>query len=105
MLNRLPTLDRLAAWGFNVVGACKLCLADMETHDHLFFGCNFSREVWQAILQLCELRRAVLGWSAELNWAVKKLKGRSLIAIILRAAWRAYVYFIWREKNQRLYNQ
>ena len=86
MLNRLPTLDRLAAWGLNVAGTCKLCLVDIETRDHLFFECNFSKEVWQIILQMCELRKVVLGWSAELNWAVKKLKGRSLIAIILRAA-------------------
>ena len=85
MLNRLPTLDRLAAWGLNIARTCKLCLADMETRDHLFFGCNFSKEVWQVILQMGELKRAVLGWFAELNWTIKKLKGRSLITIILRA--------------------
>ena len=67
MLNRLPTLDRLAAWGLNVAGTCKLCLADMETRDHLFFKCKFSREVWEIIMQMCELRRAVLGWFTELN--------------------------------------
>ena len=66
------------------------------------FGCSYSIAIWRAILQLCGLRREVHGWAAELNWAVKKLKGRSLVSIILRVAWRAFVYFIWRERNQRL---
>ena len=105
LLNRLPTLDRLAAWGLVVSGTCRLCQETMETRDHLFFRCRYSKEVWKAVLQLCGLQRAVQDWNTKMNWAVKKLKGRSLISIILTVAWRAFVYLIWKERNQRMYNQ
>ena len=56
------------------------------------------------VLKLCNLRREVGSWSEELQWAVKRMKGRALIFLILRLAWRACIYFIWKERNQRLYN-
>ena len=46
VLNRLPTLDRLSAWGLVQDGTCRLCQNGMEARDHLFFSCNFSKEVW-----------------------------------------------------------
>ncbi|KAG4120157.1 hypothetical protein ERO13_D11G126150v2, partial [Gossypium hirsutum] len=33
--------------------------------------------------------------------AIKKLKGRSLITLILKIAWNACIYLIWRERNYR----
>ena len=105
LLNRLPTLDRMVAWGLNVSRTCRFCQQAMETRNHLFFGCSYSKEVWKAVLQLCGLQRDVHDWSTELNWAIKKLKGRSLLTIILRVAWRAFLYCIWRERNQRICRQ
>ena len=105
LLNRLPTLDRLVAWGLAATGICRLCQKEGETRDHLFFECCYSKAVWKIVLQLCGLQREVYSWDVEVNWAIKKLKGKSLVAIILRIAWRAYIYGIWRERNQRIYNQ
>ena len=45
MLNRLPTMDRMIAWGLEVDGVCRLCRNGMESRDHLFFDCSFSKEV------------------------------------------------------------
>ena len=67
LLNKLPTMDRLAAWGLEVLGTCKLCQDGMESHNHLLFGCSFSRGVWKAILELCGLRNDISNWFAELN--------------------------------------
>ena len=40
----------------------------MEMHDHLFFGCNFSREVWKVVLQLWTLNEcSTLGCRVELG--------------------------------------
>ena len=41
----------------------------------------------------------------ELEWAVKRLKGKSLLSMILRLAWRASIYYIWRERNGRRHGQ
>ena len=56
-------------------------------------------------MQLCELNREVGTWSSELKWALRKIKGKSLISIILSMAWKALVYHVWRERNRRMHNQ
>ncbi|XP_039042840.1 uncharacterized protein LOC120181870 [Hibiscus syriacus] len=57
--------------------------------DHLFFGCNFAKDLWGATLTLCGLYRGVRGWDSELTWVICCLKGKSLIVRILRLAWQA----------------
>ena len=51
------------------------------------------------MLQLCGLSREVARWDEEMSWAVQKLKGKSLISIILRIAWSALIYYVWRERT------
>ena len=38
-------------------------------------------------------------WSDILDWAVSKLKGKLFQTILLRFAWTASLYYIWRERN------
>ena len=103
LLDRLPTLNRLATWGYQVDGMCRLCQSQMETRDHLFFGCSFTKIIWESVLKLCNQRRDVGSWTEELNWAVKRTQGRTLVSLILRIAWRACIYLTWKGRNQRLY--
>ena len=105
ILNRLPTMDRLASWGMQVRGVYYLCQEEMETRDHLFFGCNFSKAIWRHILHLCGLHREVGGWQEELRWAVTKIKGKALISIFLNIAWKACIYHVWRERNGRMHSK
>ena len=44
-------------------------------------------------------------WEEELTWAVQRIKGKALISIVLKIAWRAFIYFVWRERNRRLHNE
>ena len=76
-----------------------------ETRNHLFFECSYSKKIWQQVLGLCRFRRDVLVWSYELRWAVQKLKEKSLISLILRIGWNAYIYQIWKERNNRIFKQ
>ena len=57
------------------------------------------------ILQQCGLGRDVLGWSYELKWAIQKLKGKALISIVLKVGWNAFIYHVWRERNNRWFKQ
>ena len=52
---------------------------------------------------MCGLRKAVYDWDEKLKWAYQKLKRKSLLSIILRNAWSVYIYFVWKERNDRLY--
>ncbi|KAL4346830.1 hypothetical protein GQ457_17G001320 [Hibiscus cannabinus] len=39
----------------------------------------------------------------ELSWAVRFMKGKSLLALLLRLTWNAYFYFVWKERNCRIF--
>ena len=55
------------------------------------------------ILQSCGLNRGVLGWERKLNWAIQRLKGRALISLLMRIAWSAYIYYVWKKWNSRIH--
>ena len=47
---KLPVLDRLARFNVQHLGTtCPLCSAEEENHDHLFFTCTWSQELWGLI--------------------------------------------------------
>ena len=55
-------------------------------------------------MQLCGLNRRIVSWNEELEWATKKIKGKALLSIVLRLAWKASIYHIWRERNRRMHD-
>ena len=71
----------------------------------MFFGCNFSQEVWHKILICCGLAREVWSWNEEALWAVKKLRGKALIVLVLRIALNAMIYMTWSEMNNKFFNK
>ena len=52
----------------------------------------------------CGLDKEVTGWEEELKWTMKRLKGKALISILLRIGWSAFIYHVWREHNNRIFN-
>ena len=76
-----------------------------ETRNHIFFECSFSKAIWKMILTLSGIRRDVSDWNFELKWASQRLKGKALISTLLRIGWNAYIYHMWRERNNRLFRQ
>ncbi|XVF87244.1 hypothetical protein PTKIN_Ptkin18bG0103200 [Pterospermum kingtungense] len=54
-----------------------------------------------AVNPLCCLCQTVGTWTEELNWAIQHAKGKSMSDFILRFAWKASIYFLWRERNRR----
>ncbi|GKB85817.1 RNA-directed DNA polymerase, eukaryota, reverse transcriptase zinc-binding domain protein [Tanacetum coccineum] len=43
------TQDRLAKWNFVTNPECLLCKKEMDSHSHLFFKCDYSKELWGKI--------------------------------------------------------
>ena len=52
---------------------------------------------------LTGIRREVGNWEEELRWAMRKIKGKFLISIVLSTAWKAFIYHVWRERNRRMH--
>ncbi|KAK9030733.1 hypothetical protein V6N11_032146 [Hibiscus sabdariffa] len=103
ILNRLPTRDRLLGFGLEVEGDCVLCESNSETRGHIFFQCEYSKLVWQSLLQACQIHRVVMDWNRELEWA-SAMRGRSFDSMTFRLIWNCFVYSIWRERNCRIFS-
>ncbi|KAJ9535929.1 hypothetical protein OSB04_un000909 [Centaurea solstitialis] len=101
-LHRLPTQDRIAEWKHEPPDLlCSLCGLVRDSHDHLFFECTFSRQVWLKIMDEVDWFDFPCSWSAivdaltEADTAPKSLTHQLALA--------ASVYFVWSERNQRLF--
>ncbi|XP_074266083.1 uncharacterized protein LOC141588545 [Silene latifolia] len=96
VLKRLATKDRLGQHGVLVDGNYDLCGVDYETHEHLFFGCKYSRKC-------LDLVSSWLGCSIPvqnvLSWCIQ-LKMKSLFKKqVIHSAVVALIYLIWMERN------
>ncbi|GJY15051.1 reverse transcriptase domain-containing protein [Tanacetum coccineum] len=51
MKRRLKTQDLLRVWevGSAILSVCPLCETQPDSHEHLFFECSFSHQVWSSI--------------------------------------------------------
>ncbi|XP_039035162.1 uncharacterized protein LOC120171541 [Hibiscus syriacus] len=105
ILDRLPTKDRLARFGLVVDNVCGLCGTGMESRDHLFADCSYAKDVWSSVLTACDISHVFHSWDELFHWLLANLKGKSARVCILKLAWTGYLYFIWRERNSRLYGR
>ncbi|XP_039005294.1 uncharacterized protein LOC120132637 [Hibiscus syriacus] len=104
ILDRLPTKDRLARFGIVTDNVCGLCGTGMESRNHLFLECSYSREVWGAVMHSCGMQQHEQNcWDDTLRWMILNLKGKSLLVHVLKLAWTGFVYFIWEERNHRFF--
>ncbi|KAG7579890.1 Endonuclease/exonuclease/phosphatase superfamily [Arabidopsis thaliana x Arabidopsis arenosa] len=103
-LDRLPTMSRLAAWGLNVSTSCCLCSAAVETRDHLFIHCHFSRVIWGKIMIILGLPQVIFSdWTDMLSWT--KVRNRNSPPLLRLLVTHSLVYCIWRQRNNQLHNQ
>ncbi|KAG5404212.1 hypothetical protein IGI04_010331 [Brassica rapa subsp. trilocularis] len=103
VLNRCPTRDRLLAWGLSVDSNCLLCNLEPESRDHLFFRCPFSMRVWSEVGRRCSFTSSP-SWQDTINRLMALTGDRHANRLIL-LCWQAVIYFLWRERNQRLHSQ
>ncbi len=76
----------------------------METRDHLFYNCGFSKHMWESILRICFIVQKPLDWDREFLWAVQTLKGKSFSVTVFKLPWLAHPHYIWIESNARWHN-
>ncbi|KAJ9536715.1 hypothetical protein OSB04_un000100 [Centaurea solstitialis] len=101
-LLRLPTQDRISAWKDEPPDLlCSLCGIVRDSHDHLFFECTFSRQVWLQVMDKLQWSGFPCSWHAIMDAisdstsAPKRLEHQLALA--------ASVYTIWCERNSRIF--
>ncbi|KAJ9539059.1 hypothetical protein OSB04_031792 [Centaurea solstitialis] len=98
---RHPTHDRMLTWKHEPPDwKCSLCSLCMDSHNHLFFECQCCESVWNQVRLQVDWRTAPSRWDDMLelisaSTAVLSLKHKLALA--------ATVYFIWRERNRRIF--
>ncbi|KAJ9538487.1 hypothetical protein OSB04_031220 [Centaurea solstitialis] len=98
---RLPTQDRLH-WKHDPPDLkCPLCNLFADSHDHLFFMCDFSLEVWRTIKRDTRLYGFAERWQ---EISDNLVHGRGPKKREQKLALQATLYCIWRERNRRLFN-
>ncbi|CAN4117930.1 unnamed protein product [Withania somnifera] len=100
---RLATKDRLAHWGLVDSLTCPLCQVDDEDIDHLLFKCPYAAGVWSKMLTWQGINRASMQWQDEVQWAIRYMKGRSSRAQVYRLTMAGTIYFLWLERNDRIF--
>ncbi|XP_074302657.1 uncharacterized protein LOC141634341 [Silene latifolia] len=103
MENKLPTVDNLIQRGLHLVNRCVLCCCQNESLEHLYFQCPFSTQVWLSIaswLQVCSSTSLEL----VISWFLSCIPGKGLSNSRKRVGLMATLYYIWRERNGRIFN-
>ncbi|KAL0392552.1 UNVERIFIED_CONTAM: putative ribonuclease H protein [Sesamum radiatum] len=100
ILEKLSTLDK--HWISRGDNGCVLCDGQyVESHDHLFFNCLYTRRCLQIVQRQVRFHWPLSGWQQCIKWASKRWRSEHLINAASRALLAALVYYIWIERNNR----
>ncbi|GJR61917.1 RNA-directed DNA polymerase, eukaryota, reverse transcriptase zinc-binding domain protein [Tanacetum coccineum] len=102
---RLKTQDKVARWDMSdsLLTVCPLCELVLDSHEHLFFECSFSQQIWNHMKSYAGLSSSTPILShimAIITPIANRKSSRSIIAKLVMAA---SAYFIWQERNARLF--
>ncbi|XP_022042086.1 uncharacterized protein LOC110944747 [Helianthus annuus] len=108
--NKLKTQDRMAVWEAGSetnlrLMCCPLCNYDRDSRNHLFFQCVYASEVWRKVKSLVDMDDVTDSWDSIIQWMDLNAHSRTAESIICRIVVAASTYFVWQERNSRLFNQ
>ncbi|GKA52480.1 RNA-directed DNA polymerase, eukaryota, reverse transcriptase zinc-binding domain protein [Tanacetum coccineum] len=99
--NRLSTQDKFKKWGDCAVNRCSLCCNDSEDIDHLFFKCEFSKELWVKVCSIINIQADNMNLNVCLQVLIDAGVSNNIKSIVKRPVFSASIYTIWQERNGR----
>lgn len=100
---RLKTVDR-----FKFVEqpqACVLCSTEDESHDHLFFACRKTRELWQLIKTWICITGSITTIQRAIRYCYRNKSGSGVLRKARWIALAATVNHIWYGRNKAKHRQ
>nr|GEU32638.1 putative ribonuclease H-like domain-containing protein [Tanacetum cinerariifolium] len=102
--------DRMKQWDLSPSKSidnlrCSLCQAQQDSHQHIFFECVFSEQVWMKMKSHAGIRNVSSYWMdivEELKLIAHRNTSRSVIG---RLVLGETVYYIWEERNNILFKR
>ncbi|XP_071694959.1 uncharacterized protein [Rutidosis leptorrhynchoides] len=101
--DRLPTQERISKWKPTLNSLCPLCGRIPDSVDHLFFKCCYSRNVWKTMKSMI-LFQGLPHKIGEIITVMSNYPFKNQIwSVITRLVIAPAVYYIWQERNKRLF--
>ncbi|GKA19305.1 hypothetical protein Tco_0699220 [Tanacetum coccineum] len=110
MRKQLLTKDQMRKWdvGSNIdlnLLRCPLCKMYPDSHDHLFFECAYSSQVWDQVLSTADVRFSSSRWSNIMNWLIPIASKNNVDSIVGRLIVAASSYSVWQERNNKIHGK
>ncbi|XP_050233115.1 uncharacterized protein LOC126681612 [Mercurialis annua] len=74
-----------------------------EDINHIFYGCSFTKMIWNKLLLICGCPRNISSWRRFISWFCKIAIGKNANAAIRRNIMTATIYQIWRSRNMKVF--
>lgn len=104
--NRLNIVDRLKKWRLDVDLKCVLCQLHPESRDHIYTSCVFSHQVKFKLLRCIWCVQVPYNiWDQYVLGILSSVKEKTQTAQIFKLVYSAYVYVIWIERNQKIFEK
>ena len=100
---RLPTQDRVLKWHSDKSMKCALCEEINDSHEHLFFHCKYSSKVWGNAKRASRIVCMDDDWEMILDELIGLPNRKNIWIIVKKIVYAAVVYFLWQERNLRLF--
>jgi hypothetical protein len=91
--------DRLLSWGIVEDMKCLFCHHTIESMEHLFFECDWSKKLWREVMLKSLVGPIWLDWDEVMREGMKAWKGKNLQCTTCKLALGATVYHIWKHQN------
>ncbi|XP_021990334.1 uncharacterized protein LOC110886795 [Helianthus annuus] len=101
---KLLTQDIILQWDWSRrknmnMMCCLMCYEDNDSHNHLFFECNYSTQVWINVRGKGGMNTVSPEWEPIVSWLAARASSKSAINFISRLIVAASIYFVWQERN------
>ncbi|GJV03652.1 RNA-directed DNA polymerase, eukaryota, reverse transcriptase zinc-binding domain protein [Tanacetum coccineum] len=100
--NKLMTQENIAKWKDDDGMKCSLCQCCMDSIEHLFFMCPYTNAVWGEIQKMLNVQLSYV-WHIIVDELIGLPNNKNVWSIVRRLVFGAAVYFIWQERNRRMF--
>ena len=102
----LAIQGKLRKWGSYDLMVCSLCSNEMDSHEHLFFKCKYSNEVWTKVLmKINEVQWADIDWKDLIEQFSNLKNSNNIASVVRRLCLATCVYMVWQERNNRIFRE
>ncbi|GKE69324.1 hypothetical protein Tco_1527396 [Tanacetum coccineum] len=102
---RLKTQDKVCSRDVSssLASLCPLCDLQPDSHEHLFFECQFSQQVWSHFKPLAGLSSTRPEITHIISTITPFANRRSSKNVIAKLVMAALAYFVWQKRNNLLF--